>query len=132
MVVRFFDYLFYRVYWWNCKIVKEKELPLFSTFMGVSVFHGINVSTVYFFLLYLIDDIQFNNKWIYSLLLCLILLFDYVFYFKSQRYKKIINVYFIDISKSNRLIKDIILIIYIIISIFLFLWILYTGNVNNR
>ena len=45
--MNFFEYLFCRLYWWNTKIVKEKEMPVYYSIMGISVFHGFSVIPIF-------------------------------------------------------------------------------------
>ena len=54
--MNFFEYLFCRLYWWNTKIVKEKEMPVYYSIMGISVFHGFSVIPIFGILYVLIFD----------------------------------------------------------------------------
>lgn len=38
--MNFFEYLYCRLYWWNTEVIKEKDIPVYYSIMGIAVFHG--------------------------------------------------------------------------------------------
>jgi len=45
--MNFFEYLFCRLYWWNTEIIKEKNMPVYYSIMGLSVFHGFSIIPIF-------------------------------------------------------------------------------------
>jgi hypothetical protein len=41
-MVKMIDYLFYRFYWWNTKVVKNGSYPVFASIVGVAVLQIFN------------------------------------------------------------------------------------------
>ena len=103
------------MYWWNTKIVKEKQLPIYSTLLGVATFHVINFSTVIFcFFLFVVKDVKAYPKWLHILCMVLIVCIDYLYFIHGNRYKKIIAN---DQSLQNLRRNDFYIILYMILSI---------------
>ena len=65
--MNFFEYLFCRLYWWNTKIVKEKEMPVYYSIMGISVFHGFSVIPIFDVLYLWIFNSYHIEKFIFGL-----------------------------------------------------------------
>ena len=123
-----FNHLFYRVYWWNRNVLKEKDSLLYSTIIGISVFHALNYCTIIFaFFLYVIKDPLAYPKWAHIIMIVLIPLINYTIYWPKGYYKFVIS------EASNQpkdtLIKrDYILIAYIIITISSFIYMIVEGR----
>lgn len=129
----FFNHLFYRVYWWNTEIVKENDIPIFSTILGVSAVHLFNILTTLFLILYyVILDIHFINKTVYVIISILIVLFNYLYFIRSNRYKIILKGHKNNISRKSIRNKDIGIIIYIVLSVVSFFWIITIGYYSNK
>lgn len=123
-----FDHLFYRFYWWNLNIVKETGLPVFSSFLGVSVFKTININTlVYVFLVFSVKDVQLYPKWLHALVMLAVLVLDYFIYIHNGRYKEIIEESKNQAKQKLRR-KDIIIVIYMILTFVLFFWAIFEGR----
>ena len=113
MILRFSNHLFYRIYWWNVRIVKEKDLPIFSALLGISILHILNVSAVIFaFYTFVLKDVQLYPKWLHILIMFLILAIDYFLFVHNGRYKTIISK--IDVSDKRFQKLDFAIILYLI------------------
>ncbi len=91
--MKIFDYYFYRMYWWNTKVVLDFS-PVFSAILGVSVIQDLNL----FFIAELfslwkksITENIFSDY--FSIIWLIPLLFNLVYYLKKQRYIGIIAKY---------------------------------------
>lgn len=107
------DYLFFRIYWWNKKIVKD-QLPLFSAILGTSILIGLNLITIFEFVHFVI--LNSNNrspKLLFFLIGILAFLFCYFYFLPTKRSEKILTRYAIARSNTFKL-KDIFLLAYII------------------
>lgn len=122
-----FDHLFFRVYWWNYYIVKQGDLSLFSTLIGISIFKVLNISVIIFSIyIYLIKNIHSYPKLVHIIIMIFILIIDYLVYFYKGRYKLILNAAkHIENSELKR--RDIIVVGYIILTFFTFAWIISQG-----
>lgn len=123
-----FDHLFYPIYWWNQNVVKERSLPVFSSLLGVSVFKVLNISTLIFsFLLLYTKDIKDYPKWLYVLMMLAVLITNYFIYIHKRRYKEIIEESK-NQGKQKLRRKDIILVIYIIVTFLVFFYVVLEGR----
>ena len=119
-----FDYLFYRIYCWNQVVVKEKDLLIFSTLLGISVFKILNLSTLIFMVLIWRDAISHYQKWMQIVLMCSVLLCDYFLYINGSKYKNIIEKFS---GKGKTVTKDVLLVGYIVLTFVLFFLAVLTG-----
>ena len=115
--MNFFEYLFCRLYWWFTVVIKEKDIPVGSSVIGLSGFllfslvPFINVLYVLLYDSYKVNDNPLGNNLYFAIILVIILI-NY-FYFNKQRYKKLLLA-FDKISKKEKKKKDIYCIIYIV------------------
>ena len=128
---KFTHHLFYRIYWWNTKIVKDdKSLAPFSTLLGTSLLKVLNlVSLLYLINRYLIQESLFIPKWLQTIIFLLVIMFDYFNYLYNSKYKSIIKETK-DLSKSELKKRDHIVVYYIAITFILLIWII-TKNFNH-
>jgi len=115
----FFDFLFYRIYWWNKDILKEKNTVLFNTIIGLSAFFILNITTLLFgFFLYCLRDSSAYPKWLHIVMMILTVVITYTIY--VPKYKVIIAKF----SNTKGFAKrDIYLLAYILVTIILFIFI---------
>ena len=59
--MNFFEYLYCRLYWWNTEVIKEKEMPVYYSIMGISVFHGFSILPIFLTFNLQIDGGCLNN-----------------------------------------------------------------------
>ena len=112
MILKFSNHLFYRIYWWNVRIVKDKDFPLFSALLGISVFHIMNFSAVIFaFYIFILEDVQLYPDWLHILSMFLILTADYFLFIHNGHYKKLISKEYLVDKKVQKL--DWMIILYI-------------------
>ena len=124
----FFDYLFYRIYWWNTKVIKQKESPFFYTIAGVSAFYIINNTTIIISIYLLFNkSISHYPKLIQIAIMIFILCYCYYYYMHKRDREEIIT-YFksLDPKKIKRL--NFWLIIYIILTIISHIGIIIIGR----
>ena len=114
--MNFFEYLFCRLYWWNTEIVKEKEIPVYYSIMGISVFHGFSILPIFdvlyvwIFDSYYIENILFGLD-TYLVIGVIVLEIDFLYFRNKQTvlYKQ-----FKKIPKQKKKRMDILCIIYIV------------------
>ncbi len=115
-MVAFWDYLFYRIYWFHDRVLRNHNDDMFfAAVIGVSFFMMAN----YYFVLELISfgmyDVRLGGKIIYLGPLTLIIIANYLFYNRKARYKTVIkrgN----EINKETKVYRDILCVSYIVIS----------------
>ena len=113
--MNFFEYLFCRLYWWNTKIVKEKEMPVYYSIMGISVFHGFSILPIFdvlyvwIFDSYYIENIFFGLD-TYLVIGVIVLAIDFL-YFRNKQ--PILHKQFKKIPKQKKKRMDVLCIIYI-------------------
>lgn len=116
--MKFFNYLFYRLYWWNSKIVSD-SMPVFSAILGISVFQSLNI--IFILELIALANIPFvenilNN---YLLLIGILTLFaNLIYYLRHNLYKSLLKDNK-NIEIKDRRKRDFVSICYIIITILL-------------
>lgn len=124
---RLFDHLFFRIYWWNIKIVKDSDFPIFSALIGLAFFHSLNITTLIFVILIMNDWQMLYHKWVHLFLLFLILLIDFFIYVYKGKSNEIIEVEGLK-DKRSIIKKDIAILIYMIVSIILFFLVVIIGK----
>lgn len=124
----FFNHLFYRIYWWNRNIVKEKHLPIFSTLLGFSILRILNLTILIFiFLVYYVKNPLVYPKWLHIILMVVFLIIDYFNYIHNKYYIKIISQAENE-SKKEKKEKDIIIFIYLILTFGLLIFLIAEGR----
>jgi len=133
--MNFFNYLFYRLYWLQTSILKEKDVPLFFAVLELSVLQGLNIIFIIEFFLFYILGLSFQlNKEIYIIIGLITFIIDFIYYKRKNRYRKIFK-YFDQIEKKNKFIKDIFILIYVILTFILMIWLaseIREININNN
>lgn len=125
--MKFFNYLFYRMYWWNTKVVLDFS-PVFSAILGISVIQGLNL--VFILELLSIGKWSFAENVLNNYLIVagiIPLLFNLFYYLKNKRHLEIINKYK-NIPVKEKRKKDYICFAYTVLS---FLLVVYT-MINAR
>ncbi len=118
---------FFRIYWWNVQIVKEKELPIFSTLLGIAVLHILNFTTIVFgFITFVIEDVNIYPKWIHIICMLLILIIDYFLFVHKDKYKEIISKNHIPENQIKKL--DYLVIFYILLTFVSLAFIIIKGR----
>lgn len=112
-----FYQIFYRVYCWNIYVIKEKDFPVFSSFLSVSFLMGLNINSIIIgFLVFVFSDIYIYPDWGYWIVMLLSMTPNYFIFIRDRKYKNIIH----DseaMNKHQKRKRDIAMIIYIIITI---------------
>lgn len=127
-MIKLFDYLFFRVFWWNESIVKEKGMPILSTIIGVALFPYLNLLTLlYTIILLRYDGLPILPKWSIVLIGIFVVVSVYYGLVFKRDYKEIIKenkAY----SKKEKTKKDIVIISYIILTFASLVWIIIKGR----
>lgn len=114
---KIFYQIFYRVYCWNIYIIKEKDLPILSSFLSVSALMGINIYSIMgVFSIFIVKDVKLYPDWIYLFVMFLSMTPNYFIFILDRKYKNIL----IDseaMNKPEKKKRDVAMIIYIIITI---------------
>lgn len=119
-----FYHLFYRTYWWNIKVIREKDLPVLSAFLFTSGIMGINLmSLVFAVLTFLFKNPRLFPSWGHIALMIIVLITNYFLFVRRKKYVNILS----DSQLLTRIEKrkrDIIIIIYLIFTFVLFIFII--------
>lgn len=127
--MKFFDYLFYKMKWWNTKVVLDFS-PFFSAIIIIAVFQGFNVLTALDFIkFYWGFSISFVDK--YFLLLPIIFFILNFFYYHSPIKQAYIDKWMLEISQKQKQTYNICVVLYFVISLFLLIWIGYNIRQQN-
>ena len=111
-----FKHLFYRVYCWNINVIKEKDLPILSAYLFVSVLIGINIITLYsIIIIFVIKDSRLYPEWGYYIVMLVTFIPNYFYFIHRKKYKSILMESEI-INKSKKRKWDILVIIYLLLS----------------
>ncbi len=114
--MKFFDYLFCRLYWWFTVIIKEKDIPIGSSVIGLSNFQCFTIFPIYIITCsliyhsYSIKNILGINP--FFVIIGIFILINY-FHFNKTRYKKLLST-FNKMSPKEKKKKDIFCIVYIV------------------
>jgi len=109
-------HIFYLVYWWNIKIIKEKDIPVLSAYLFVSVLIGLNIISLYsIFVIYVIRNPNAYPSWGHWLIILLSFVPNYFIFINKDKYKKILNESQ-NMNKTEKRKKDIISIIYVLLT----------------
>lgn len=117
--MKFFNYLFCRLYCLNGSVTKELKIPIFSSIVGVSFYQVLNIFTICLCIL-MVNDYQ-NEINIYvnlggMFLTGAILIFNTIYYGKNERYRAILR----EIEKmpqASRWVSNFFCIVYLITSL---------------
>lgn len=127
--MKFFDYLFYKMKWWNTKVVTDFS-PFYSSIIILAVFQGFNVLTVVNFIKYNWNyNIILIDK--YFLLLPIVFFIFNYFYYRSPVKQANIDKWILTLTKKTKIINNICVILYLIVSIVLLIWIGYNIRQQN-
>jgi hypothetical protein len=115
----FFDHLTFRIYWWNTRIVKETDVPIFATILGVSVLQSLNISSLFFAIdAYLLNGSVKLSPWTGTVILIALC------YLNQKRYVK--TGYLLEIVLTKKAVRkrqlDMGVIIYIILTFVFLFW----------
>ena len=88
----FFDYLFYKVYCWNTKIIMQNDSSFIYTIVGVSGFYALNYTTILLgIVLFSGQNILSYSKWIQIGAMIFIVCFCFYCYLCRRKGKEIIE-----------------------------------------
>ena len=125
---KIFNHLFYRTYWWNIKIIKEKELPVLSAFLFTTGIIGINLMTIVFSVLtFAFKNPRLFPDWGYWALMIMALVSNYFLFIKKKKYKIILS-HSENLSKLEKRKLDTFVIIYLFLTFFLFVILINESN----
>ena len=87
-----FDYLFYKVYCWNTKIIKQNDPSFFYTIVGVSALCILNYTTILLVIFLLSKEkILSYSTWIQICAMIFIVCFCFYYYLFRRKGKEIIH-----------------------------------------
>ena len=118
--MNFFDYMYCRLYWWNTKIIKEKETPTFYSIVGLSVFQSFGIIPIIDICGIFIGNSTYINAVLsishfYLVLGIIVLIVDLIYYNKKKRKKLYTTFANLTVDKKKKL--DILCLSYILIII---------------
>ena len=130
-MVKFYEYFFYRMYWYYVEKGKEDiGNETLSCVFGMSIFPMLNYITIYEYVKYLLYGNNPVNVWEYWIPLTIMLVCNYLYFSRKNRKKRIVD-YWSKISKKKKYILDVVLVLYMIVSLLSSMWMFYM-LVNNR
>lgn len=111
--MKLLNYVFYRMYWWNTKIVKDFT-PFLSALIIVSVLQGFNLIFIFEIIAFYIfkTTSYFSTKY-FLFIGTLTFILDFFYYKFKNRYLEIVKECS-NISKKNKQIYDVLVIVYVI------------------
>ena len=115
--MNFFEYLFCRLHWWFTQIIKEKDkdVVIFYTKNGLSMFHTLTIFPVYCILYVLLFDSYHIGGTLGInpfLIIFIVVAFINYLYFRKSKYPALLKK-FDKIPKGQKKRKDILCIVYI-------------------
>ena len=127
--MKFFDYLFNKMKWWNTKVVLDFS-PFFSSIIIIAVFQGFNLFFVLNFIKYFWNrNMNFIDKY-FLIIPVLFLTWNYLYY-RSPKKQKNIERWALNLSIRARKIYNTFIILYFILSFFFIIWIGYLIRHQN-
>lgn len=127
--MKFFDYVFYKMKWWNTKVVLDFS-PFFSSIIIVSVFQGFNVLFVLNCIKYYLDySIDLVDR--YFLALPIIFIIFNFFYYRSPIKQTNIDKWVLEIPQKSKRTYNVCTILYFVLSLGLLIWIGYNIRRQN-
>lgn len=123
-----FYHLFYRIYLWNIKVIKEKDFPVFSAYLFVTGMIGINLmSLTYIYLVFIIKDPRALPSWEHWIFIVITVIPTYFIFLHKKKFKKILD----DSEKLSKLEKrkrDVAIFVYLLAT---FLFLIFTVNASQ-
>ena len=117
--MKFFNYLFCRLYCLNSTVSKELKIPVFPSIVGVSFYQVLNIFTICLCILIAYDSQDEINIYVNlggMLLTGAILIFNTIYYGKNERYRAILK----EIEKmpqTSRWVSNFFCIVYLVTSL---------------
>lgn len=113
IILRAFDYLYYRISWWNTHVIKDNSfLPMTNVF-GVSALQCLNFVTIKgIIIVAFLPDIQDPSRNYTLISISIVIALNYFYYVHNRRYESIIR-HYSSLSKEKLRRHDFILITYI-------------------
>ena len=117
--MKFFNYLFCRLYCLNSTVSKELKIPVFPSIVGVSFYQVLNIFTICLCILMAYDSQDEINIYVNlggMLLTGAILIFNTIYYGKNERYRAILK----EIEKmpqTSRWVSNFFCIVYLVTSL---------------
>ncbi len=121
--MNFLDYLFYRMKWWNTKVVLDFS-PFLSAVIIMAVFQGFNILFVFNVIKYNWGiSVNFVERY-YLLLPVIFFVWNFFYYRLPQRQAKI-DAWVLDMPLKRKKWYDFFVVLYFVLSLFLLIWIGY-------
>jgi len=112
-IPRALDYLYYRISWWNTRVIKDDSFLSMSNVFGVSALQGLNFVTIKGVILVLFFPDTNHSYRNYTLIaISIIIALNYFYYVHNRRHESIIR-YYSSLSRNKLRRYDFILITYI-------------------
>lgn len=91
-MMKFFNYLFYQLHWWNTeKIWSVKKDWFFSCISGLTFFQTTNILTVYILIMLLLKKNAGRIDYIFLTIAAFLLILNHLYYKKNKRYELILK-----------------------------------------
>lgn len=127
--MKFLDYLFYRMKWWNSKVVLDFS-PFISAVIIISVFQGFNILFVLNVVKYYWGfSVGFIEQY-YLILPVLLFILNFFYYRLPQKQAKI-EMSIVGMSSKQKIMYDVYVVSYFILTLFLLIWIGYLIRLKN-
>ena len=127
--MKFFDYVFYKMKWWNSKIVLDFT-PFLSSIIIMSVFQGFNVLSLYNLIKYFFG-LSFNVVEDYYLAIPIVFFSLNLLYYRSPIKQAKIDKWAKELDDRTKKRYNISVILYFLFSLLLLIWIGYKLRIMN-
>jgi hypothetical protein len=123
-----FYHLFYRIYLWNIKVIKEKDFPVLSAYLFVTVMIGLNLmSLTSIYLVFIIKDPLALPSWEHWIFIIITVIPTYFIFLHKKKFKSILN----DCENLSRIEKskrDIVIFVYLLATL---LFLIFISNASQ-
>jgi len=127
--MKFFDYVFYKMKWWNTKIVLDFS-PFLSAIIILAVFQGFNI-------LFILNCLKYYWGYSFSIIdkyflgLPIIFFIVNLLYYRPSVKQSNIDNWVLSLTKKSQKIYNLFVILYFIVSLILLIWIGYAIRQQN-
>lgn len=127
MIASLLHHLFYRIYWWNIKVIKDDGTPIYMTFLGTFFLLVMNANSLLFILCLLKYGSTYQLPgFIYWVNISAVIVINILIYFRKEKYKYLTTKYIKSLNDRQIKNRDVAVITYIVLSFMTYVLVLIT------